>query len=87
MTEVERLERLGELGLVVSICYGPCGDSGASYSVDVLHRIQGADVSFLYETFDAPYSAESFGQCLDIAEKESVERGWIKRDDIGNCAT
>jgi len=64
-----RLEALGKMGLTVSIVYGPCGNMGTMYSVDVL--------SLDGQFFDKPFVCETFEKAVWIAEKETKERGWI----------
>ncbi len=66
---VRRWERLGELGVTVSICFGECGNLGKLYSVDALGPSG--------ETFVKPFAAETLEQAMHIAEKEATERGWI----------
>jgi len=34
---VKAIEKLGNDGWIVSVCYGPCGDRGPMWSVNVLH--------------------------------------------------
>ena len=70
---VRRWEQLGKCGVTVSICFGKCGDMGMLYSVDAL----GPDG----QTFDKPFGAETLGQAMHIAEKESFERGWVASND------
>ena len=63
--------RLGDLGLVVSVCYGPMGGSREHlYSVDILNPETG-------ESFEKPYAARSFAQALAIAEVEGRAQGLI----------
>lgn len=66
---IDRLEKLGSFGLIVSICYGSCGNMGLMYSVDVMCQDG--------QSFEKPFVADTFIQCIEIAEKESSERGWI----------
>lgn len=66
---IMRWEHMGKLGFTVSVCFGPCGNLGLLYSVNVLCRNG--------DQFDEPYGAESFEKALWIAEKEIKDRGWI----------
>lgn len=59
---IERFERLGKKEFTISICYGPCGDCGLLYSVDIL--------SPTGNVFENPIGANSFIQAIEIAEKE-----------------
>ena len=63
---VERLEKLGQAGFVVSIVYGPRGSDEPGYSVDVLNRAG--------ESFSLPYAANDFAHAISIAENEIRER-------------
>ena len=65
---IERLESLGNAGFTVSIVYGPCGNTGPAYSVNVLTPD--------FRSFEKPYAARNFAHCVEIAEKEIAERGW-----------
>lgn len=65
---ITRLELLGGRGYTVSIAFGPTAGSGICYSVNVLNN--------KLESFGLPYVADSFSQCIDIAENEIKERGW-----------
>lgn len=71
---VRRWERLGELGVTVSICFGECGNLAKLYSVDALGPSG--------ETFDKPFAAETLEQAMHIAEKEATERGWIAPNSV-----
>jgi hypothetical protein len=67
---LERWLALGRAGLTVSICYGPTKRRGVfSFSVDAL--------SSTGESFEQPFSCESFEQAVEIAEIEAVRRGWL----------
>ena len=65
---IARLEALGKAGFTVSIVYGPCGNSGPMYSVNVLTPD--------FRSFDKPFGARDFAHCVEIAETEIRERGW-----------
>jgi len=62
------LDYLAEHGITTSICYGPCGNQGILFSVDVLTR----DAL----SFDKPFGAISLEQAIFIAYTECVRRGW-----------
>ena len=64
---IARLEALGKAGFTVSIVYGPCGNSGPMYSVNVLTP----DFISFYKSF----GARDFAHCVEIAETEIRERG------------
>lgn len=66
---VDRMEALGRAGLTVYIRCGPRGDVLFSWNVVVL-SING-------EEFDHPFAADSFEQAIQIAEAESIKRGWV----------
>lgn len=66
---VKRIERFGKNNITISICYGPCGNNGLLWSVNLLNSD--------FEEFNKPYAANSLKQCLDIAELEAKERNWI----------
>ena len=70
---VRRWQALAEAGLTVSICYGRSKDR-LIFSVDVMSRIG--------EIFSKPFAAETLEQAIEIAEKESYQRGWISRNDL-----
>ena len=67
--EIE-LERLGEYGIVTSICYGPMRVRGLQWSVTCLH-------DGTREEFDKPFVASSMAHAVGIAYTEAEKRGWI----------
>ena len=71
MTFLERMEALGRAGMTVSIVYGPCGDRGLQWSVNVLSP-DGRE-------FARPFLANDALHALDIAELEIHQRGWDVR--------
>jgi hypothetical protein len=71
---VERLEALGKQDLCVSVCYGPIADQGCGYTVTVL----GPD----FTGFKRPFQGRSFAHCVEIAEIESAEKGWLNRGNV-----
>ena len=68
VSAVDRMAALGARGFTVSVCCGPCGGAAFRWSVDVLTTD--------WRTFDRPFAANSFDQCIDIAEQEILKRGW-----------
>jgi hypothetical protein len=66
---IERWITLGELGFVVSICYGPARGK-LRWSVDVV------DDETKRHFRRSSAAARSFAQCVDIAELEIVRNGW-----------
>jgi len=62
------LDDIANAGLCVSFAYGPCGDNGVMWSVDVLCG---------YESFEKPFAAKSFEHAIRIASIESFRRGWL----------
>jgi hypothetical protein len=77
MTELDairKIEELGNKGIIVSIVYGPMfGKFGGlcKWSVDCMHSEAG-------HMFNRPYAANSFVHCVEIAQKEISERGWLE---------
>jgi hypothetical protein len=71
---IDRFERLGRAGLVISIACGPMRGSFA-WSVDCMCDRTG-------QSFDRCYAALSFAHCVEIVETEAVARGWIGRDQL-----
>ncbi len=71
INEQHPLEWFGEQGLVISIAYGPMGNKGSQWSVDLLN-------DETKESFDRPYQANSFSHCIEIAEAEAAKRGWLE---------
>lgn len=65
---IKRLEKMGHDGFSISICYGPSAGHGWLYTVEILTPD--------FKSFDNPIAANSFNECIDIAEKEIKERGW-----------
>lgn len=66
----ERWMTLGSQGINVSICYGPSGESRELlWSVTALFP-SGSQM-------DPPFAAHSLAHAVEIAEKESVLRGWL----------
>jgi hypothetical protein len=62
---------LGELGFIVSICYGPSGSGEPRWTVQVLMPDG--------EEFDRPFVAHSLTHALEIAMAEITARGWVPR--------
>lgn len=73
MNEVEQhiLDTLAQMGIIVSFVYGSSGNSGIRWSVDVLTPNG--------KSFEQPYAAENFEQCLFIVITECRKRGWIPK--------
>ena len=69
MTFQQTLDYLANHNIITSVCYGPCGDKGIMFSVDVLTEDA--------ESFNRPFAARSFGHAIDIAYSECVGRGWV----------
>lgn len=63
-----RLEAIGRLGFLVSICVGPSGATRCQWSVQVL--------SPSGEEFERPFVAGDFDHVVWIAEREIKIRGW-----------
>lgn len=72
---IEAMEELGQKGIVISIAYGPMRGKGIHYSVDCLD-------DKTRETFERPYQADSFEQCVEIAKIEASKRGWINENSM-----
>lgn len=51
---IDALEDLGRSGYIVSLCFGPCGNLGVQWSVNVLHIETGLE-------FEKPFGASRFG--------------------------
>jgi hypothetical protein len=66
---LERWQKLGKSGVTVSICYGPAKRGVLGFSVDAL--------STTGESFEQPFAADSFEHAVEIAERESLARGWL----------
>ena len=66
---IEKMEKLGKEGFIISIAYGHCGNLGILYTVDVM--------SLSGEMFEKPIAANTFPQCIEIAEIEINKRGWL----------
>jgi hypothetical protein len=66
-----RMETLGHLGYVVSVCYGPTvtNSSVARWSV-LVSAPDGQE-------FDRPYAAQNFTHAIEIAVIEITRRQWI----------
>lgn len=60
---IEAIERYGKQGMIISVCYGNCGQSGNLYSVTVMDLTTG-------EEFDKPFGASSFGDIAMILDIE-----------------
>jgi hypothetical protein len=71
VTAIDRWMKLGADGFCVSIVYGPCGNNGPKFSVDVL--------SLDGQSFDHPFAASSFDHAVEIAEIEIGKHGWNKQ--------
>ena len=71
MSAVDRWMKLGADGFCVSVVYGPCGDRGPQFSVDVLTPDG--------QSFDRPFQALSFDHAVEIAEIEIGKRGWTRQ--------
>ena len=69
LTVQERMERIAQAGLTVSVCCGPSGSKPLAWSVQVLSR-DGRE-------FDVPFEARDLSHAVDIAEVEIAERGWL----------
>jgi len=71
------MEVLGEVGIVVSVSYGPMKNPVGVYerrwSVQCLNTTNNAQ-------FERPYAAESYRQAVAIAVNECKKRGWIPAD-------
>lgn len=65
----QKIEQLGEAGIVISIAYGPT-PNGLHWSVDCLD-------DKTKETFNKPFGANSLAHCIEIAYIEAEKRGWI----------
>jgi hypothetical protein len=74
VTIIDRWSALGNAGVTVSICHGPCAGHGVAWTV--LANKNG-------EEFDLPVLATSFDHCVEIAEIEAKERGWIEAHASG----
>ena len=58
------IEAYGRNGLIVSVCFGPCGDRGGDlYSVNVMDPRTGRE-------FDEPFAASSFADIREILRNE-----------------
>jgi hypothetical protein len=66
---IARMEKIGRLGLTVSVCCGPSGAAPFGWSVQVLSRTG--------QEFDRPFAAHSFIHAIAIAELECTARGWL----------
>lgn len=64
------LDSLTNQGVLVSFAYGPCGDKGVMWSVDVLTSDG--------QSFKEPFGADCVEQAIAIAVFECHLRGWIK---------
>lgn len=62
------LDHLINQGITVSLVYGPCGDKGILWSVDVLTQDQ--------HSFEMPFAANTHEKAIVIAFLECCERGW-----------
>lgn len=73
-TDIENeMVKLGNSGIVTSICYGSMAGRGLSWSVDCLY-------DKTKESFNRPYVANSLEHCIEIANIEAKKRGWILDD-------
>ncbi len=74
MTQFEEIQnkfdRLAQNEIIVSVCYGPLGNEGIHWTVNVLTRD--------FKEFHRPFLGNSLEHCLDIAIQECIERGWLK---------
>ena len=61
------IERIGAVGITVSLVYGNCGDMGLLWSVDVLLQWG--------ESFDKPFVAETFTDAVRVLVVELGKRG------------
>jgi hypothetical protein len=66
---VALVEGLGQAGVTVSLCYGPCGPDRLAWSVLAIAPDG--------QEFDRPYAAESFEHAAAIALIEAMRRRWI----------
>lgn len=69
----ELLQKLVDAELVVSFCYGRCGQHGVAWSVDVLR-------SATLESFGKLFLADSLEMAIKIAVTESIHRQWMTAD-------
>ena len=65
---------LANQGILTSIVYGPCGDKGIWFSVDVLTENG--------HCFERPFLVNSFEHAVRVAYKECIGRGWISEEHI-----
>lgn len=65
----ENVELFAKQGLTISFAYGPCGDKGVFWSVDVLTP-EG-------NMFDKPFLANSLEHAVQIAFAECIARQWF----------
>ena len=75
------LDCLARQNIVTSIAYGPCGDIGTAWTVNVLAK--GC------ESFEKPLLALSFEHAVAIAVFECNKRGWYNfyiSDEIGRLS-
>jgi hypothetical protein len=73
MDTLERMERIGRRGFVISVCCGPSGRHRFRWTVQVLAPNG--------DEFAQPFAADSFAQAVAIAESEIALRRWWTRDD------
>lgn len=57
---------------IIGFVYDPCGNRGVLWSVDVLTKSG--------ESFEQPFGANTFLQCIQIAFIEGKKRGWINNE-------
>ena len=69
MTSQQTLDYLANRDIITSVCYGPCGDKGIMFSVNVLTGDG--------DSFSRPFAASSLEHAIDIAYSECVGRGWV----------
>jgi hypothetical protein len=62
---VRAIERLGNQGMIVSVCFGPCGDKGNLWSVNVMNPAT-------LEEFKKPFAASCFEDIKKILDNEMI---------------
>lgn len=71
-----KLHELAKQGLLISISYG-LAKHNYLYSVTILNQNT-------MEFVDEAFAVDSLCHALEVAEKESIKQGWIKKEDL-NC--
>jgi hypothetical protein len=67
----DAIKCFGDMGIVISIAYGPMKDNRNGWSVDCLcHKTK--------DSFERPFKANSLNHCLEIANIEIAKRGWLE---------